>query len=556
MAEDDIAQTYRTIFDSDPLLIREKSQVDYSNAMLQHLLVDRTKKSCDLRFVDLHSPKLRRAFRRRRSPEAPPPPPAKVGKRYRKKRQQRGIVSDADYELLKRLTMVPDGRKTAGRRKPNGLPGYSEAREKLRKAKARSTLDRRLKVAAVSHRVAISRLEDRGYFDEDLCMIGAPQAGPMLELPEWASVTQLGRTRALDPDRVADWEKAITLHIERAFENKCQIVVLPEFGLPSANGTSPPIADQLRALMTNQAGEHFLFAGSRHEGGSNRGLIFSKKGKKVSKRWWHYKVASARGLGENILGAHGKRIPSYLASFNIPGQGRTSFAISVAICYDTFDPTTFLMLVLLGIRNHMTKMHNIILVPSFNPSEDFVALLRDLSFIGRCTVVYVNSLDGNAKMFICGFAVSDLAPDRILKHLDKMIGEFDRDIKKARVDIRKAAKEQRPLHRSEAARRSVDSKRHKRDIVDGLKQQLIKLNRSHALDYMVTVERTPHKRAAEARGAYVETDTLYYSIDMRLLGALLTFREDFFKNDTFLPAPFFLNNLVAAAESMEEQLPD
>jgi len=47
------------------------------------------------------------------------------------------------------------------------------------------------------------------------------------------------------------------------------------------------------------------------------------------------------------------------------------------------------------------------LVPSFNTSIDFVALLRDLSFLSRSMVVYVNGLHGDAKMYICGFAVSD-----------------------------------------------------------------------------------------------------------------------------------------------------
>ena len=83
--------------------------------------------------------------------------------------------------------------------------------------------------------------------------------------------------------------------------------------------------------------------------------------------------------------------------------------IGIAVCYDAFDPTTFLSLLIQARTDGSDHVPKILLVPSFNPSRDFVALLRDLSFLARCAVVYVNALHGDAEMFVCGFSITDFA---------------------------------------------------------------------------------------------------------------------------------------------------
>lgn len=557
MAEDSIASTYQEIFDADPLLIREESQERYSRAMLDHLLVKRTMKICDPRLLDLHKPEMRQVFKRSAAAQIGPPPDD-VGTRYRAARANREAVSKEDFAILRHITMVSNGELTKERRQGGELAGHDEASARLAEAGAESRIERRFKIAAIGYRIGVSRLAGQGHLGEELCMYDPPPAEGLVAHPERAGLTQLGRTYAHSPDRVRQWETAILKHVECALERDCQLIVLPEFTLPSACPGLPPIDEQISDLMARYDGDRFVFAGSRHEGTTNRGLVFYKrKGKATSKRWWHYKVASARGLGENILGAFGTKMPTYLATYDVPGAGERVFAIAVAICYDAFDPTMFLNLIVQGIRNYQITEHSIVLVPSFNPSQDFVALLRDLSFIARCTVIYVDSLHGNAEMFIAGFAVADLVAkvDDIDEYLRLAIDSLERSMRRERESIRHEVSkpDPQPLGRSQTSRYNLDAMRHRRSILTVLRQQFQSLLDSGAFEGMVTVERRESEATTRATaGAYCETDALYYNIDLMLIGALLDFRDNFFKNDPFLPRPFSLSELQKAVKWMDE----
>ena len=80
-------------------------------------------------------------------------------------------------------------------------------------------------------------------------------------------------------------------------------------------------------------------------------------------------MASARGLGENIMGPQNARLPSptTLSLYRRMVAGQFNDRVFVALCYDVFDPTTFINSVVhyADASAHMNE--NIILVPSFNP---------------------------------------------------------------------------------------------------------------------------------------------------------------------------------------------
>src|SRR6185312_11081533 len=100
--------------------------------------------------------------------------------------------------------------------------------------------------------------------------------------------------------------------------------------------------------------------------------------------------------------------------------------ITVAICFDSFDPSTFLSIVFNSAYHAAALHHRIILVPSFNTSTKFVELLRDLSFLTKCTVIYVNSLHGDARTFIGGIAIRDIVNRSGASVIDQLKAEHEK----------------------------------------------------------------------------------------------------------------------------------
>ncbi len=554
--DESVLETYDRIFGKDPLLLAEGSQKAYGRGLLKHLLINRTISTSVPHFVNLHNAKSRRGFLRS-DREPPPPPSATVRRHYLDALIHRRSLSRGDFLALKNITMVCDGALTH-RRLTADFCDHEAAVRQLEEKKAGSPIDCRLRIAAIGRRVRISKIPNIGHLDEDLCALPEVAERVITDLPEDAGVKQLGRTK---PVRRADgtgWHQAVMTHIKQALGHRCHVVLLPEFALPSANDESHKdgIDEVIKKLSETAQQDHFLFAGSRHEGSYNRGLIFSRQNGKVSNKWWHYKVASARNLGENILGPYGDKIPSYLTTFRFHDDVDGHFAITVAICYDAFDPTMFLNLILQAVTSDADFLDKIILVPSFNPSEDFVALLRDLSFLARCPVVYVNGLHGNAKMFVCGFAISDLTRNlpEVRSSLTKMIAKIRKKFSAAARAVGRDISKNRTSRRRRQQRKEMNDLKNKLAELENLQSGLSVLADSHAFDHLITVEHCAECRAGgDHKDSICNGDVLYYNIDIGLLSALTRFRTKYFQDDTFLPEPLRVVELDRARKWMESR---
>ena len=548
-----VKKRYDDIFDKDPLLLYEGNQVKYGKEMLQHLLVSRSLTTIFPHPLDLLDNDTRESYRRPKDRPRPPKPSDEACEDYLNQRKTRGTVSKTNFDILKHVTMVADGANTLRRNKIDDR-NHAKALRDFAKWGLTKAFEDRLRIAAVGYRVKISRIEDYGYFEEELCALPKISDAPVPRVREPIIETedsQLGRTKPLSTDRVKKWEKAILTHIAKALDRKSKVVLLPEFALPSARkrGAAGPVTKDIRALSgRDETGDHFLFAGTRHEERYNRGLILSKKMGQLSDDWWHYKTASAKGLGENIIGPFGKNFPSYKSGIRI---ARDEAFITVAVCYDTYDPTTFLSIVLEAMDSQFKSNPKIILVPSFNPNEDFVALLRDISFLGRCTVIYVNALHGDAKMFVCGFALSDLANkfDLVMKTIADQLGQLD-TIVKAEEGAVKKDKENKGWYipRPNPVPPSLAKRRH--DALAGLERTLQVAKDDHTLDHIITIEECPRCRRRSHRkdDLYCSRDVLYYNLHADLLIALAGFRKEFFGDEAFLAEPFQNRKLREAFE--------
>ncbi|MDI1261782.1 MAG: hypothetical protein PS018_00810 [bacterium] len=555
-----VVADHETIFGPDPFLMDDEAQIRYREAIIRHLLVFRSSRSTHSYDLDLHNPNSVDGFFARPGAPANPPSPDVIV-RYDEARTARAAVQSRDFAVLKNFTMVSDSSLTERRRIPDGYASHPGAIKELdaRREAAQdaekggiATFDRRLRIAVIGYRVKISTMLDKGQLDEELSIFRPPATASDTEretvanLPETGWLEQLGRTRCSEARSLADWKEAICTHIRRAFQRRSHIVMLPEFALPPLEGTEEKNIedDVLSVSQGNETPDHFLVAGTRHQGSVNHALVISKRGGEVSKPFWHLKVASARGMGENILGPRGKNFPNYTVQFDIPDRGTFVATVMVAICYDAFDPTTFLKLCRQGALTFQKNksQHLIILVPSFNNSRDFVALLRDLSFITRSLVVYGDGLNGDAKLFFCGIALSDLYEKKAV--MERKLAESIKDLtgKYARYRESRRATARRKQPTAEQTRDAAAKMRHKRDISSVFKEQLDALRARGALDHLVTVE--PIAESKPQNPALIDDDLLYYNIDINLLNVLKNFREDFFLNDDFLPRALQLDELA------------
>jgi len=550
-----VKTTYDKIFKEDPLLLTGEKKSDYGKAMLNHLLLLRILTTTLPLPLDLLDDDTRESYRRTPK-QRPPRPPDEFVNEYLKMRETRGKVSDPCFDVLSEVTMVSDGTNSE-RRATLDDRNHEKALKDFKKWKLKEDFEDRLRIAAIGYRVKVSRLEDFGYFDEELCMLRKVDDSPvpeLTELPVEKEDSQLGRTKPTSPERVERWEKAIFAHIEKALDRKSKVICLPEFAFPSNRdrGATGPFTNDIRELCNRRSTEdHFLFAGTRHDERYNRGLILSKKQGELSKDWWHYKTASAKGLGENIVGPFGKNFPSYLSGVDIETQ---EASITVAVCYDTYDPTTFLKLVLDAMNAQEVGMPKIILVPSFNPNDDFVALLRDISFLGRCTVVYVNGLHGDAKMFVCGFALSDIATnyEYVMKTIDTQMGQLDDIIKEEKTKSKPTKRKK--LSWGKAGAQISSPMEAKRGALRILQKALKKYHNNHTLDHIITVEECLkcRQKSHPTGDLHCDRDILYYNLNTGLIQEFVRFRQGYFVDESFLPEPFQGQSLRDALDKINE----
>ncbi len=556
------------IFDDDPLLLNSKSQHNYGRILLRNLLIGRTLVSGIPDVVDLHDydgTKLEE-----RMIYAPPEPPQGMLDTYIKHRYERKAMEGVPKEHVDALELVTMAAK--GERTERRLRDHTDEKNRVRKrfatlqkaeeelSKSKSKLAQRLRIAAIGHRVKISKLVGKAYLGEDLCGLPElPKNQQEIEgLPDKGGFRQLGRT-TLVPDRTKDsWQATICHHIGKAVENGSHLVVVPEFGLPPSGGDCTDLEKQLRQCSEpteRDRQDHFVFAGSRHEGGSNRGMLFHLKDQKLQGHThWHYKVASARSLGENILGPFSDEFPSYTASVDLDGK-KVAVNVTIAICYDSFDPSTFLSLVLHSVNRSELYRHRIILVPSFNPSRQFVEFLRDLSFLTMCAVVYVNSLHGDAKMFIAGIAVSDIADETGAKLVDDLNTKVEEVQKLHEAELETIGKKMAlgQTKSADKARRKASLLEKREEALIGLYDALHGLEQDGGLNHLITVESCKQcEDESHTHDGDCYSDILYYNIDLRLLTALARFRKLYFRLDeTFLPEPFRRGPLAKAKKDLE-----
>jgi hypothetical protein len=546
-----VAPIYDEIFDTDPLLLNDKKQEKYGKEMLRHLLVYRLLTTSTPFPLDLHKAEDRTSFRQRGKTPAPAAPDAALVARYREIRRNREEVTEAEFDRLKDLTMVSDGRLTKQRRNLD-YRNHEHAVRDLEKLGRLQEFNDRLRFAAIGYRVKISKLAGTGYFNEELSAL--PDVGEDAVVPSLDETqtrpAQLGRTKALDDARLAHWQETILLHIGKALERNSEIVLLPEFALPSASSLGAPIDGEIRKISERPTvGDHFMVAGTRHEERYNRGYVVSKRDAKVED-WWHYKMASARGLGENVMGPFGKNFPSYITS--MPFVTDTA-RITVAVCYDTYDPTMFLNIVLEAMDSQMKDKPKIILVPSFNLADDFVALLRDLSFLARCTVIYVNGLYGDARMFVCGYAIVDFAnklpliKETIETERKRLVG-----IITAQNKADEASKSNRGWARF---RNPASNEKKKLEALNVLQARLALYEQGDSIDHISTIEDCPKCEAGshDQDDQHCLRDILYYNIDVNLIQALSEFRRDFYLTEDFLPHPLQMPNLEEAFRLLGEK---
>jgi hypothetical protein len=323
---------------------------------------------------------------------------------------------------------------------------------------------------------------------------------------------------------------------------------------------------RIREIANEYEHEFFLFSGSRHEGAYNRGFILSHEAKKgLTDTWWHYKVASARGLGENIMGPQTARLPGYNFTLTSPEDEKPIlYRVFIATCYDVFDATTFINYVVQCAHADGDMYEKIILVPSFNPAKEFVGALRDLSFIASCPVLYVNGLHGDARLFLYGTEIADLAAiesalpepagalgvaSRFDQALHDTVTQLKADIEKTVSQFRATVTAYKEgtdsavrlqlynLSRQLYKRKELLEQR--QGVLEHFRDDLNELREDDVLKHLITKESCDRCTGrSHAEDDYCPNDVLYYNIDIRLFRLLAKFREDYFATDDFLPRPF------------------
>jgi hypothetical protein len=526
------------MFGGDPLLLSEQNQSEYGRAMLRHLLIFRPLTTSKPHIVDLQAPTAPNAAAS--SVTVTPAMRTAYEKAFRERNDLSNVgLSDPEINSLRKITMTPDG--STHERADNKIKNHELIRNALPQHE-RDDFDQRLRISAIGLRIKISKRTGQSLLGEDLFFY--PQFVDTAILPhEHGLTSHLGRT-APSPTPSADlddWHQALRAQVMRSLVRLSQIVVLPEFGLAPPLATRPPIEQTLAAASRHAPRDNFVFGGTRHEDRYNRGPILSKRhGTPSARDHWHLKATSALSLGENVIGRAGIHTPSYQTSVRI---GSDEALIGIAVCYDTYDPTTFINLFLDAVRTYDGSIPRFILVPSFNPSSDFVALLRDLSFLARCAVVYVNGLHGDSTLFMCGFDITDFdnTATSATSAISARLQDLQNDINQITTAAASGAISQRQYRFRSLKKRQLQH-------LKKLQQRLDGLRKSKHLDHLMTYEDCPVCAAGTAHpGKECYRDIAYYNLHPGLLAALIDFRKYYFGAEMFLPEPLRWHELDKAA---------
>lgn len=512
-------EIYNQLFRSDPLLLKTKSQKEYVKHLVGHTLGFRSKIGFSSSAIDLHNETSVEQLKwQATSPPDVTPQVQQAIQDYIKCKAQRKPLSETAQKLLKPFIKWSNGEKTSRR-------GYNSDRP-LPEFKGKSG-NNKILLAAVGLRVTISTAGEQVIPGENLCLLPRntlTQDG--ISLNETDIAAELGRTDCVHSERLKTWQNQYLECLKRTLDAGAQIICFPEFALPpdsAANSMNETIAKLLEATENDL----FLFAGSRHQGLQNAGLIYCKKAGTLSKPMWHYKIASSRGLGENILGPRINVIPRYVSRL-IANGATYAFEITVAICYDAFDPTVFLSLLRQSAQvNDSSSICRLILVPSFNPSSDFVALLRDLSFLARCSILYVDALHGEAKMYTCGFDIADFA---------------------AESDANSGVDPILAMCQDELNNLTGQLGYRKIEALEVLISSLQELKSDGGLDNNVSFHNCPSCTTGHDEQTELNCwrDILFLEIDWRLIAALETFRSTYFdENEMDLPFALQTNYLAS-----------
>lgn len=556
------------IFARDPLLLQTESQKGYGRIILHNLLIARPIVSGIPDLVELH--KFPAETLQTRPIYDPPVPDTDLRERYRENRKFRRPLDKDDIAKLRLVTMAADGDKTERRVRDRVDETTKKTKKKFTKdqeaiKKAKGKLAKRLRIAAIGFRVKVSKMVGKAYFDEDLWMLRElPNTNTAIQgLPDSDGFRQLGRTTLAETSAKDRWAATVCSHLGKAVASGSHIIAMPELALPPVSAGFDIERDLRACSKPASAGHvhnHFVFSGSRHEGGSNRGMLFHLEDQNLQGHThWHYKVASARSLGENVLGPYSDEFPSYIAKVALDGAAKKiTVHITVAICYDSFDPSTFLSLVLHSAARSEYFPHHVILVPSFNPSTQFVEFLRDLSFLTHCTVIYVNGLHGDAKMFVAGFAISDLHDEtspELLARLEKRITK-DEERRDKKFDDAQHKLKDGDLDGHQKAYAKGRMYKQRAEAMGALLTKLEVIEKDGGLKHLITVENCDACEDGSHADDYgCASDILYYNIDARLLAALTTFRRHYFAADeTFLPEPYRVGSLEKAKADLDQRL--
>jgi len=559
-----VSAVSRKLFESDPFLVRKSSLDSYGLELEDNIMTRRTVFSAKHDFLRIiESPKARPAPKR---PKKKPDDGLKD--RYQKSRRERIALDKTDRRALQAYTMVTRGELTERRVRDvkddkGNITGVKFQRHDEAQKDLKQLFDNRLRIAAIGFRVKISAIPAKSYLDEDLWPMRPPKPRKISPIPDNTGIGQLGRTVLATNAQKDKWIDTVCGHISKAIERGSQFVVLPEFALPPFMDKvelETRISDCCKAACAKSPHEHFVFAGSRHEGAYNRGLTLKMPREADAEQKWHYKIFSAHALRENILGPLNNRYPKYETNVNLNGE-KTRFVVTIAICYDSFDPSNFLRLVIESFMRVKKNLDDeIILVPSFNTSDVFVEYLRDLSFLTGSTVVYVNALHGDTRIFVCGFSIGDLLDEgrghafaNVREHIEELRADYH-----ACIALRDAAIADNRMDDADRHFQDAGAVKTRRRELEGHLATLQGVKDHQAFEHLITVEHCEQCSTNghdDDYGCY--SDILYYNIDTRLLDAITWFRQNYIlSSELFLPRPFQTSSIKKLLDDLEESVTD
>ena len=524
---------YKIIFQEDPLLLNDFSLRVYAKSLLRHTLVFRsaiaektgTDDPPDMNGLDpdlFDADRVAELYRRYS---------ASISKRTRL------WLEPKDEAFLRKVTMKSDGGRTNNRLTPS-IPKVSVTDE--------ATGD--IRIAAVGYRVKMARTESP-HFEECLGPLNITEGSPILD-GEAVTYGLAGRTQVLDREkRLRSWWQEIQKLLHLSLESNADIVFFPEFALPpdetSSDGNGALTAEEVfkSAVRDDGKDDCLVFSGTRHEGLYNRGLVLQKETGNVGSASWHYKIASARNLRENIITDSDHKIKKYKLKYELKSKVNVNSGdpdqyaeILIPICYDTFDPSIFQSYLHAALRGEDDTIR-IFLVPSFNPSQDFIALLRDLSFLTQSVIVYLDALHGDSYMFICGFDMHDFAYQNRRETLIKSVANRCESLSAQLKEIKRCSELANRLGKHFTADEVSHHKKIRRQetVIRDLHGKLERHAASGTFENIVKTFKSRTGLPSSEVKISLE-DVLIYDLDLGFVHDLMEFRERYFEAEEYLPS--------------------